>query len=409
MKLWAVLRYVFGVSFISTGLLSGTSSLMYRFLSVLFGLLILPFVSKALGKTKYFKHRAIRILTAIGVFALMGFSEDSSESLPKSPTKPLPVASIPEVVEEQIPNIIDKESETKKKDALSSADTRSIQEPIELAKVEDVNSDKITELAKVEDVNSDKITELESELKKIPARRTFENLIKYRQLIELDSANDKYQAKVKHYEERLSPLLKVIKITDGDTVNLLTEDYKTIKIRLDGIDAPERGQEYGDKSTKALGAMLKRGNQKVYLESLGQDKYGRTIGKLYLPDGTFVNEELVKEGFAWQYLKYNSDKELKAAQEKAQRAKLGLWRGDSPISPWEYRAIQKRARQLKVEKASAKIDFSTPSNKKATTTSHWLNTSSMKRHNEGCRYYGRTKNGRPCKPNEGSSCGICGG
>ena len=275
MKLWAVLRYVFGVSFISTGLLSGTSSLMYRFLSVLFGLLILPFVSKALGKTKYFKHRAIRILTAIGVFALMGFSEDSSESLPKSPTKPLPVASIPEVVEEQIPNIIDKESETKKKDALSSADTRSIQEPIELAKVEDVNSDKITEL--------------ESELKKIPARRTFENLIKYRQLIELDSANDKYQAKVKHYEERLSPLLKVIKITDGDTVNLLTEDYKTIKIRLDGIDAPERGQEYGDKSTKALGAMLKRGNQKVYLESLGQDKYGRTIGKIYLPDGTYVN------------------------------------------------------------------------------------------------------------------------
>ena len=258
-------------------------------------------------------------------------------------------------------------------------------------------------------VSSSEIAKLESELKTIPARRTFENLNRYRELVKLDPDNEKYQAKVKLYEKRLTPLLKVIKITDGDTVNLLTEHYQTIKVRLDGIDAPERGQEYSNKSTKALGSILGGGGKKVHLESLGKDKYDRTIGKIYLPDGTYVNEELVKKGFAWQYIKYNTDEELKAAQEKAQRAKLGLWRGDSPISPWEYRAIQKRARQLKVEKASAKIDFSTPSNKKATTTSHWLNTSSMKRHNEGCRYYGRTKNGRPCKPNEGSSCGICGG
>ena len=76
--------------------------------------------------------------------------------------------------------------------------------------------------------------------------------------------------------------------------------------------------------------------KKVTLEGQGEDDYGRTLGTLKL-DGRNINREVVAEGWAWQYVHFDKSVELRTAQERAKKMKLGLWVDDAPIVPWEYR------------------------------------------------------------------------
>ena len=133
---------------------------------------------------------------------------------------------------------------------------------------------------------------------------------------------------------------KVVKITDGDTVTVLTADKKQVKIRLFGIDAPETKQDYGTKSKQYLSKLIF--GQVVEVEDLGKDLYGRTIGKVHLDD-QYINLMLVEAGAAWWYQAYaKNDKDLALAQAKAKKQQLGLWALPKPVAPWEFRKTEKQ-------------------------------------------------------------------
>ncbi len=135
---------------------------------------------------------------------------------------------------------------------------------------------------------------------------------------------------------------KVVKITDGDTVYVLDANYKEHKIRLAGIDAPERQQAYGLASRKYLVSIV--AGQQVTIEYQKWDRYGRIVGKVLL-DGIDACLEQVKAGFAWHYKKYqreqstNDQRLYTNAENKARDERLGLWRENNPIPPWEYRRL----------------------------------------------------------------------
>lgn len=134
---------------------------------------------------------------------------------------------------------------------------------------------------------------------------------------------------------------KVIAIMDGDTFKLLTAENNTVKIRLNGIDAPEKGQDFSSASKAYLGKLLAGTNIRVV--DKGRDKYGRTIGDVYTSNGLLVNLELVKAGMAWHFLKYSHDPQLAAAEQEARQHKTGLWQLAEPIAPWDYRKRKKKS------------------------------------------------------------------
>jgi endonuclease YncB( thermonuclease family) len=134
---------------------------------------------------------------------------------------------------------------------------------------------------------------------------------------------------------------QVISVADGDTIRVLTADKTEIKIRLTEIDAPEKGQPYGEKAKQALSkAVFKK---IVAIESAGKDRYGRTLGRVMI--GTRdINAEMVATGSAWVYRKYSKDLQLINLEDVARSKKLGLWAlpADQIVAPWEWRVNRKR-------------------------------------------------------------------
>jgi len=137
---------------------------------------------------------------------------------------------------------------------------------------------------------------------------------------------------------------RVIGISDGDTLTLHTHDKQQLKVRLAGIDAPEKGQSFGQASKRNLSELVY--GKRVEVESNKKDRYGRTVGKV-LSDGFDVNLEQVKAGLAWHYKAYEkeqtpSDRIAYAeAEQSARAARKGLWIDQYPIPPWEFRASTK--------------------------------------------------------------------
>jgi endonuclease YncB( thermonuclease family) len=127
---------------------------------------------------------------------------------------------------------------------------------------------------------------------------------------------------------------KVVKIADGDTLTLLTSSSQQVKVRLAGIDTPERKQPFGNRAKQALAKLALQKQAVVEVET--KDRYGRTVGIVFV-DGQNVNAELVKQGIAWVYRKYAKDKALYDLEAQAKEKKLGLWLEDNPIPPWEWR------------------------------------------------------------------------
>lgn len=131
---------------------------------------------------------------------------------------------------------------------------------------------------------------------------------------------------------------KVVKIMDGDTFELLLEDHTTLKVRLNGIDAPEKGMDYSKVSKYYLGKLVFNKEVKVIKKS--QDRYGRTIGDVYVDD-LYINAEMIKTGMAWHYKKYSKNQDLADFETLARKNKIGLWGLQNPIEPWEYRKNQR--------------------------------------------------------------------
>ncbi|QHL87027.1 SNase-like nuclease [Nibribacter ruber] len=127
---------------------------------------------------------------------------------------------------------------------------------------------------------------------------------------------------------------RVIAIKDGDTIELL-KDGKPLRVRLYGIDAPEKNQDFGTRSRQFISELCF--GKDVRLEVKNLDRYGRTVGIVYLPDGRNVNYEMVKNGFAWHYVAYSKDPQLGILEAEARANKRGLWDWPNPVAPWEFR------------------------------------------------------------------------
>lgn len=126
---------------------------------------------------------------------------------------------------------------------------------------------------------------------------------------------------------------KIVKITDGDTVFLLDSANNQHKIRLDGIDCPERGQDFGTKATNFTRELC--AGKYVYVEVKGYDRYKRILG-IVLIDIINLNEELLKSGLAWRY-KYNKSELYLSLEKEAKEKKVNIWSMPNPIAPWDWR------------------------------------------------------------------------
>jgi endonuclease YncB( thermonuclease family) len=129
---------------------------------------------------------------------------------------------------------------------------------------------------------------------------------------------------------------KVIGITDGDTIKVLTDQKKQVKIRLAEIDTPERKQPWGNKARQALSDLTFR--RMVTVMPVTTDRYGRTVAHILVSDLN-VNREMVRTGNAWVYRKYLRDKSLLDVEADAKKANRGFWGLPEiqRVPPWEWR------------------------------------------------------------------------
>lgn len=133
---------------------------------------------------------------------------------------------------------------------------------------------------------------------------------------------------------------KVVSVADGDTVTVLDDQKIKHKIRLQGIDAPEKTQAFGNKSKQSLEDMVH--GKLVIVDYQKKDKYGRVVGKVKL-ESLDVCLEQVNRGMAWHYKQYSSEQSKEdqvsysQAENKAQAQSIGLWKDKSPTPPWIFR------------------------------------------------------------------------
>ena len=142
---------------------------------------------------------------------------------------------------------------------------------------------------------------------------------------------------------------KVVSVTDGDTIKVLDEKNVLHKVRLTGIDAPEKSQPYGNSSRKHLASLV--AGKVVYVESSNKDRYGRTLGKVWVQphecsacEKTLdANHAQIGAGMAWWYRKYAREQpeqdrlSYEAAEKKGRVSRVGLWKDSDPEPPWSYR------------------------------------------------------------------------
>ena len=139
--------------------------------------------------------------------------------------------------------------------------------------------------------------------------------------------------------EYLNCPCKVVKVTDGDTIHVLDQSTIKHKIRLGGIDAPEKKQAFGQKSKQYLVSMI--AGQNVEVEYSKRDRYGRIIGKI-IKDGLDINLLEIKQGYAWHYKYYQKDQTpfdrvlYSSAEIEAKGKTIGLWSVPA-VPPWEFR------------------------------------------------------------------------
>ena len=160
-------------------------------------------------------------------------------------------------------------------------------------------------------------------------------------------------------KEELNPLPgsnltnAVLRVIDGDTIELLLiKSVKFVKIRLDGIDCPEKGQPYYEEATTYTSDLCLHKQVRVIKHDI--DKYDRLIADIILPDGRNLSEELIRAGFAWWYRLYSDDLILKQLENEARIARRGLWVQPNPIPPWEFRNSDLE-NQLKKDNNNEKI------------------------------------------------------
>ncbi len=142
---------------------------------------------------------------------------------------------------------------------------------------------------------------------------------------------------------------RVVGVADGDTITVLDADRQQHKIRLQGIDAPEKAQPFGQRSKENLSRLVS--NKEVRVEWTKRDRYGRIVGKVWVqpsdcprcPMTLDAGHAQITVGLAWWYRKYANEQpsqdrgQYEFSEQEAKAKRVGLWRETDPIAPWEWR------------------------------------------------------------------------
>lgn len=134
---------------------------------------------------------------------------------------------------------------------------------------------------------------------------------------------------------------RVVRVADGDTITILDVDNAQHKIRLAGIDAPEKSQAYAQRSRESLDELV--AGRTVIVETNKKDRYGRLVGKV-LVNGRDINIEQIRRGLAWFYRHYKKElpesdqQSYDRAEAEAKDYRRGLWADRNPTPPWDFRA-----------------------------------------------------------------------
>ncbi len=131
---------------------------------------------------------------------------------------------------------------------------------------------------------------------------------------------------------------RVVGVADGDTLTVLVGS-RQVRVRLWGIDAPERKQPWSSRSRDALAARAM--HRDAIVATRGTDGYGRTLARVAV-DGVDLGEAQVRDGMAWVYRRYSKDRAMIALEDDARAARRGLWSLPDPEPPWAWRAREAR-------------------------------------------------------------------
>ena len=132
---------------------------------------------------------------------------------------------------------------------------------------------------------------------------------------------------------------KVTHISDGDTFTVTIAGGKTFRIRLSGIDAPEKDQPFGAKAKTGLSTLIM--GKEVRVDWSGYDDYQRLLASVF-SGSTWINQHMITQGWAWHYIFYDQNPQLASAQAKARATRKGLWAGTNPTAPWDWRKKTKK-------------------------------------------------------------------
>ena len=130
---------------------------------------------------------------------------------------------------------------------------------------------------------------------------------------------------------------KVIGIVDGDTYDILADNHE-VRIRMDAIDAPERGMPYYKVSKKYLSSLIF--GKFIEVDIFDEDSRGRIIAHTY-SNGLDISAEMLSAGLAWHYKEHNNEDKYSELEINARSKKLGLWADENPYKPWEIRKLHR--------------------------------------------------------------------
>jgi endonuclease YncB( thermonuclease family) len=134
---------------------------------------------------------------------------------------------------------------------------------------------------------------------------------------------------------------RVVTVLDGDTLDVLV-DQRPVRVRLWGIDAPEKDQAFGQKSKESLSTCAF--GRPVAVTVRGKDRYDRALGTVFA-GAIDCNRRQVHAGMAWWYQKYAPQAaDLAADEARARNARVGLWVDPAPVPPWAFRAAKRGPR-----------------------------------------------------------------
>ena len=131
---------------------------------------------------------------------------------------------------------------------------------------------------------------------------------------------------------------RVVRVIDGNTIEILTSDNETYSVSLKDIDCPEIEQQFGLEAKKLTEKILLK--KKVTVIVRGKDRWGIRLVSIILGNGKDINAELLKKGYAWHNSRLSSNKSLKSLEANAKENKIGLWESDNPTPPWVFRRQQ---------------------------------------------------------------------